>query len=185
MPQNEGLIPALQRRVRTAVANAGDTTGNLISSQGRSVQALGRNTSHRVQLARPSTSSSPPAARTTTTTKSNSPTKKPSKSTTSSRPTTTTRTTKPAAPHPIRTKLFTTNNNKPVLNNAQKTFTRTVNNTTRQVNNASTKYIDGTGRQLGGAICDWGNTVKDWTGARGPRESTVMNPLGLQGKRAL
>lgn len=52
------------------------------------------------------------------------------------------------------------------------------------------RSIEGTVRGYGDGVINYGNAIKDWTGASGPRASTAANPLGLSdnaggGKRAL
>lgn len=47
---------------------------------------------------------------------------------------------------------------------------------------AAGTYVDGGGRALGGRVGDWGNGVKDASGAPGRRMATPRNPLGLRGK---
>lgn len=47
------------------------------------------------------------------------------------------------------------------------------------------RYVDGSGRAAGGRVGDFGNSVKDATGARGQRMLTPANPLGLRGKRTV
>lgn len=54
----------------------------------------------------------------------------------------------------------------------------------RQVG-AAGKAVDGGGRTVGGRVGDFGNGVKDRTGARGARMQTQANPLGLRGKRTV
>lgn len=50
---------------------------------------------------------------------------------------------------------------------------------------AGGKYVDGTGRAAGGRVGDFGNGVKDMSGARGKRMLTPANPVGLRGKRTV
>lgn len=54
----------------------------------------------------------------------------------------------------------------------------------RQVG-AAGRLVDGSGRAMGGRVADFGNGVKDASGARGARMQTPGNPLGLSGKRAV
>lgn len=54
----------------------------------------------------------------------------------------------------------------------------------RQVG-AAGKYVDSSGRAAGGRVGDFGNQIKDKSGARGAKMTTVKNPLGLSGNRAV
>lgn len=42
MPRNEGLIPSLQRKFWTGVGSAGDTAGNFVHANGRTIQTTAR-----------------------------------------------------------------------------------------------------------------------------------------------
>lgn len=50
---------------------------------------------------------------------------------------------------------------------------------------AAGRAVDGGGRAAGGRVGDWGNGVKDVSGARGRRMQTPGNPLGLRGGKTV
>jgi hypothetical protein len=141
---NEGLIPSVQRAVRTGVGYAGDTAGNFVNANGKAIQDIAYVAGRRVDgVARGLSGSGKTAGKT------------------------------------VDNRAKTTGSYvQGVGQGAGKQVQGLAGYAGRQVG-AVGRYVDGGGRAAGGRVGDFGNQVKDKSGARGKRMSTPANPLGL------
>lgn len=138
---NEGLIPSVQRAVRTGVGYAGDTAGNFVNANGKAIQDAAYVAGRRVDSVARGLSGSGKTA-------------------------------------DNRAKKTTGSSVQGAGQGAGKQVQGLAGYAGRQVG-AMGRYVDGGGRAAGGRVGDFGNQVKDKSGARGKRMSTPANPLGL------
>lgn len=154
---NEGLFPSVQRAVRTGVGYAGDTAGNLVNTNGKAIQdaayAAGRRVDDAARSLSQGLEQKPPIKKT---------------GVAGAKPAG--KTSKTAGTAPVKGAERGVQGRQVVQGYAGYAG--------RQVG-AVGRYVDGSGRAAGGRVGDFGNRVKDVSGARGKRMSTPANPLGL------